>query len=99
MEKYKVIFKAELDLGSLGAPEEVIQEIAQAIKSGDAVDPKTPVTNVEARNGIIFCDFEMIVEATNEQEAITKAQSYIDEQANTPEATPWKTYDFKAKKI
>lgn len=99
MKQYTVTFKAELDLGSLGAPDEAIQEAAQAIKLGIAVDPNTPVSKVEVKNKIIFIDVSMTMEASNAQEAIAKVQAYLVAQTNTPEPTPWKTYGFQAKKL
>ena len=78
----------------------MIQEAVRVIKTGEAVDPNTPVGSVEAKNGIIFCDFSMTVEATDEQDAIARAKQYLDEQmADASEITPWKIYGFRAREV
>ncbi|KKU85810.1 MAG: hypothetical protein UY15_C0021G0006 [Parcubacteria group bacterium GW2011_GWA2_47_9] len=76
------------------------QEAVRVIKTGEAVDPNTPVSKVEVKDGIIFCDFSMTVEASDEQDAIAQAKQYLDKQiADASEVTPWRIYGFKAKEV
>lgn len=97
MRTYSVRFKVELDLRSLGAPDEVIEEQARFLsESGVDGDPLTTVTNVRVENGVILFDAEIAVNANGPEDAIARVKTYIGFEEDASEPTPVKTHNWKA---